>query len=184
LDFLGDVEAVEEHHRGGAARARDRPVGMHQQRRQRRALVGNLDVFDARATHERGRVAKCLHRSGVDVETAPCLRLQEALAGLVVAGRAQQTGGGGLRVAGFLRRAPARLDGLAHAGPFRKPGGVVADLAAQRAADAIDLVDFGAAPGRAAQTNQQAHRPAIVIGEIQKCRIVAAIGHCGPSRAT
>jgi hypothetical protein len=138
------------------------------------------------AAHERGRVTECLHRSGVDVETAPGLRLQEALAGLVVAARAQQAGGGGLRVAGFLRRASARFDRLAHAGPFRKPGGIVADLAAQRAADTVDLVDFGAAPGCAAQTNQQAHRPAIVIGKIQKCRIVAAtsalipkfVNHC------
>ena len=76
--------------------------------------------------------------------------LQEALAGLVVVRRAHQAGGGGELVALLLVLAAARLDLVAHARPFLEPGVVVADLVLQRAADAVDLVDLGAAPRRGA----------------------------------
>ena len=46
---------------------------------------------------------------------------------------------------GLLRFASARLDAVAHAGPFLEPGVIVAHAVAQRAADPVDLVDLGAA---------------------------------------
>ena len=48
LHLLGDVEAVEEHHRRRGLAAGRLRIGMHQQRRQARALVRNLDRLDAR----------------------------------------------------------------------------------------------------------------------------------------
>ena len=86
--------------------------------------------------------------------------------------RAHQAGGGGERVALLLRVAAARLDDVAHARPFLEPGLVVADLVLERAADAVDLVDLGAAPRRGGQAQQQAHRPAVVGREIDEGRIV------------
>ena len=129
---------------------------MHQQRRQARAFIRNFDVLDARAADDRGGVAERLHRLRVDVHPALRLRLQEALAGLVVARRAQEAGRRGVLVAVLLGGAAARLDHVAHAGPFLEPGIVVADLAGERAADAIDLVDLGAAPRRAGEADHAA----------------------------
>ena len=135
-----------------------------------------------RGRRKRGRIAKRRDGFRIHVEAVLRLRLQEAFAGLVVARCPQQTGSGRVGMAILLGRASARLDRLAHAGPFRKPSCIVADFVAQRAADPVDLVDLGAAPGRPAETDEQSHRPAIVVGEIQKGRIIGAIGHRSVSR--
>ena len=50
-------------------------------------------------------------------------------------------------------------------------------LSLQRAADAVDLVDLGAAPGRGGQAQQQPHRPAVVGREIDESRIVFSVAH-------
>ena len=73
--------------------------------------------------------------------------------------------------------APARLDLVPHARPFLEPGVIVADAVAQGAPDAVDLVDLDAGPRRARQADEQPHRPAVVVREIQEGRIVLAIGH-------
>ena len=53
-------------------------------------------------------------------------------------------------VALALLVAAARLDLVAHAGPFVEPGMVVADVILERAADAMHLVDLDAGPRRGA----------------------------------
>ena len=103
--------------------------------------------------------------------------MNEALAGLVVAARAHEARGRGALVALALLVAPARLDLVAHAGPFLEPGIVVADMIFERAADAMHLVDFDAGPWRAGQADEQAHRPAIVGGEVEEGRVVFAADH-------
>ncbi len=155
---------------------------MHQQRRQARVLVRDFDVLDTRIADDSDRLAEDRDGFLVDLHPARRLRLQEALAGLVVARRALETGRGGEQMAVLLGGAAARLDLVAHAGPFLEPGIVVADLVAQGEADAVHLVDLGAAPRRAAQANEQSHRPAIVVGEIEKGRIALVVGHNMPRR--
>src|SRR5579864_2939851 len=107
--------------------------------------------------------------------------MNEALAGLVIARGADETGCGGELVAGALGVAAARLDLVAHPRPFLEPRGVVADLVGERAADAVDLVDVDAGPRRAAEADQQPHRPAIVGREVEEGGIVFLFGlHGGP----
>src|SRR5262249_7969682 len=110
LDLFGDVEAVEIDHRRCGPFAGRLGVGMHQERGEGRALVRNLNVLDAWAADDRGRIAKRLDGFGIDLHAARRLRLQEALAGLVVARGAQKTGRRGLVVPLSLGKAPARLD--------------------------------------------------------------------------
>ena len=128
-----------------------------------------------RCEHRRA-VGERLHRLLVDRGRARAV-LQEALADLVVVRGAHQAGGGGELVALALRVAAARLDDVAHARPFVEPGLVVAELVLQRAADAVDLVDLGAAPGRGGEAEQQPHRPAVVGREIDEGRIVFSVAH-------
>src|SRR5262245_20262687 len=150
---------------------------MHQQRRQAGAVVGYLDRLDARMADDGSGVFEQLHRLGVDVHAALGARVDESLAGLVVARRPPEAGGGGVLVALALRLAPARLDLVAHAGPFVEPGLVVADAALERAANAMHLVDLDAHPRRAREADQEPHRPAIVVGEIQEGGVVFAADH-------
>ena len=177
LQFLGDVEAVEEHHAGrGLAAGRGR-IGMHEQRGQARRPVRHLDRLDARMPDVGGRILEDFHRLGVDVEAALRAWMDEALAGLVVAAGAHEARRRGLFVALALFVAPARLDLVAHAGPFLEPGIVVADMIFERAADAVHLVDLDAGPWRGGEADQQAHRPAVVGREVEECGVVFAADH-------
>src|SRR5262249_555878 len=72
---------------------------------------------------------------------------------------------------------PARLDPVAHARPFLEPGVVVAGAAFERAAHPVHLVDLDAGPGRGAETDQQPHRPAVVVGEVEEGGGVFAADH-------
>ena len=58
-----------------------------------------------------------------------------------------------------------------------EPGVVVADVVLERAADPMHLVDLDAGPGRGGQADEQPHRPAIVVGEIEEGGIVFAADH-------
>ena len=107
--------------------------------------------------------------------------MDEALAGLVVARRAHEAGCRGELVTLRLLVAPARLDLVAHAGPFLEPGVVVADAILERAADAVHLVDLDPGPRRGREANEQPHRPAIIVGEIQEGGVVFAADHEGIS---
>ena len=75
-----------------------------------------------------------------------------------------------LRAAGRVAFGDAFAAAVFHlarfARPFPEPGVVVADAVLQPQADAVDLADFGAAPRRHVQADQQAVRPAIVFREI------------------
>ena len=126
---------------------------------------------------DRGSVSEDLHRLGVDVHAALGARMDEALAGLVVAARAQKARRRGALVAVLLLLAPARLDLIAHAGPLLEPGVVVADVILERAPDPVHLVDLDAGPRRGGQADEQAHRPAVVVGEIEEGGVVFTADH-------
>jgi hypothetical protein len=175
-----DVEPVEEHHGGRPLAAVDLGVGVHQEAGQARARVGNLHRLDARAADECSGGSEDLDRAPVHLHAGLAFRLQEALAGLVVARRAHEAGRHGQRMALLLLLAPARHDLVAHARPFREPCVVVADASAQHPADAMDLIDLHPDPRRARQADEQAHRPAVVVREVQERRIFLAIGHVVP----
>ena len=98
--------------------------------------------------------------------------MDEALAGLIVTRGADEARRGGELVAGAQGFAAARFDLVAHAGPFLEPRRIVADLVEQRAADTIDLVDVNAGPRRAAEADQQSHRPAVIGGEVEEGWVV------------
>src|SRR5450759_3156064 len=83
LNLLGDIEAVEEHHRRHLATAVGR-LGMHIDRRQAGAVIGNLYVLDARPLDVLGGVAEAVHAAPIGVVAVLALRLQEALADMVI----------------------------------------------------------------------------------------------------
>ena len=145
---------------------------MHQERGQARIAVWNFDRLDSRPADHGGGFLEQAHRIRIDVHAALRARMNEAFAGLVVAAGAHETCGRGETVAGALGFAAARRDLVAHPYPFLEPGIVVADLVEERAADAVDLVDLDADPRRRGQANQQAHRPAIIVREVEEGRIV------------
>src|SRR5215471_20286373 len=151
---------------------------MHEQRRQTGAVVGHLDRFDARVADDGSSVLENLHRGGVDGHAALRARLDETLAGLVVARRAHEAGCCGELVLFALLVAAARRDLVAHAGPLFEPGSVVAEVIFERASDAIDLVNLDTGPGRGAQANEQAHGPAVVGGKVKEGGIIFAADHC------
>jgi hypothetical protein len=70
LQFLGDVETVEEHHARRALRSARGRIGMHQERRQARTFVRHLDRLDAGMTDDGGGILEDFHRLGVDVHAA------------------------------------------------------------------------------------------------------------------
>jgi len=80
-------------------------------------------------------------------------------------------------VSTLLRLVSARRDLVAHARPFLEPGIVITDVALQRAAYPMDLVDLDAGPGGRAKAYQQPHGPAVVIREIEEGWIVCATDH-------
>src|SRR5262249_30823202 len=116
-------------------------------------------------------------RGGVDGHAALRARLDETLAGLVIARRAHEAGCRGEAMPFALLIAAARRDLVAHAAPLFEPGGVVADMIFERASNAIDLVDLDTGPGRSAQANEQAHGPAVVGGKIEEGGVVFAADH-------
>ena len=155
LDLLGHVEAVEEHHRRHLAAAPGR-LGMHIDGGNARALIGNFDVLQARALDVLSRLAQAVHAAHIGIEPVLALRLQEALADVVIGARALQIlcAAQGAPVGDAF--ATAVLDGAGFACPFPEPGIVVADAVLQPQPDAIDLADFGATPRRHVQADQQA----------------------------
>ncbi len=91
---------------------------MHKKPGQRRVPVGNFDRLDARPMHQSGGFLKDAHRLGVDIHAVLRARLDEALAGLIVAGGAHETRSRRELVACAQRFAAAGLDLVAHPGPF------------------------------------------------------------------
>src|SRR5262249_36935911 len=130
-----------------------------------------------RVADDGGSVLENLHRGGVDGHAALRARLDETLAGLVVARRAHEAGCRGEPVPFALLVVAARRDLVAHAGPLFEPGSVVAEVIFERASDAIDLVNLDTGPGRGAQANEQAHGPAVVGGKVKEGRVVFAADH-------
>src|SRR5262249_34741501 len=133
--------------------------------------------LDARMADDGGGVLENFHRGGVDGHAALRARLDETLAGLVVARRAHEAGCRGEPVSFELLVAAARRDLVPPGGPLLEPGGIIAEAIFERASDAIDLVDLDTGPGRGAQANEQAHGPAVVGGKVKESRVVFAADH-------
>ena len=176
LNLLGDVETVEEHHGRHLAAAIGR-LGVDVDRRQAGAVIGNFDVLQARPSDVLGRVAQGLHAAHVSVVACLALGLQEALADMIIGAGALEI----LRAAGDVTLgdplAAAVLDGARLARPFAKPGVVVADMFFEPQPDAVDLADFGAAPRRHVEPDQQPMRPAVIVREISKRQFFQCGGH-------
>src|SRR5262245_22216259 len=134
--------------------------------RQAGAVVWNFDVVHARPLDVLGGIPEARDAAHIRVEAFLALRLQEALADVVIGAGAMQV----LRAAcsePFVDALPSGVFHLARlARPFPKPSIVVAEAVLQAQADTIDLADLGAAPGRHVETDQQAVRPAIIFGKI------------------
>ncbi len=177
LQLFGDIETVEEHHARRGSRSCSLGIGMHEERRQARAIVLHLDRFDARTPHEGGGGLEELHGGRVDRHAALRTGMNETLTGLVIAGRAHEARGYGEPVAFRLRVAPAGCDLVTHASPLFEPRGVIADTTFERASDAMNLVDFDAGPGGSAQANEEAHGPAVVGRKIKEGGVVFAADH-------
>ena len=71
------------------------------------------------------------------------------------------------------------LDALGFAGPFVKPRRVVAVFAFQAQANAVDFVNFAAAPRRTAKCQQHPVRPAIIAGKITEREFPLGEFRCG-----
>src|SRR5262249_23292408 len=133
LQLLGDVEAVEEHHARRRFRSDSVGLGMHEQRRQAGAVVGHLDWLDAWMAAEGRGVPDGVYRRGVDGNAALRARMDETLAGLVIACRAHEAGCRGEPMPFALLVAAACRDLVAHAGPLFEPGRVIAEVIFERA---------------------------------------------------
>ena len=148
LDFFGDIKAVEEQHdRAFFARLL---FGVHDDARQTGAFVGNFNVFEAQRLVEFRTLAEGVDAALVSSLGFCGLRLREAFADVIVMRGTQQISGGG-DVAAFGRLGVADvLDAFGFTRPFVEPGDVVADVVLQTQSDAVDFINLGAAPGRAA----------------------------------
>src|SRR5450631_289023 len=176
LNLLSDIETVEEHHGRHFAATVGR-FGMHIKRRQAGAVIRNLYVLYARPLEVLGGVTKAVDAAPIGVVAVLALRLQEALADMVIGARALQILRAAHRVAFGDTFAATVLDGARLARPLAEPGVVVADDFLEPQPDAIDLADFRATPGRHVQPDQQPVRPAIIFREISERQFFQRGGH-------
>ena len=140
-DFLGAVEAVEEHH--CRRRLAASTLGRHEPGRQCRTLVRNADPLGTRMAplHALGEVRQA---ASVHLQLA-LAHVQVALAVAEIGRRMQEVRTRGQRVAECSLRARPRFHLRAHRGPLLAPGLVVADALAQPLADLVDLAHRGRA---------------------------------------
>src|SRR5262249_8136176 len=181
LQLLGDIEAIKEHHarrRSGTCGIR---IRVYEQPRQARILVRHFARLDARPADYPRRLLEDLHRPRVDVLAAPGARVDETLAGLIIARRAQEACCRREPMPRSLLAAPAPFDPPAHAGPFLEPSLIIADVALQGAPDAVHFVDLDAGPGSGTEADKQPHGPAVIVRKIEEGRIVFAADHGDPS---
>src|SRR6476660_685256 len=167
LGLLGDIEPIEKHH-GRYLAGGIRRFGMDINGRKTGAAVGDFDVLHARPLDVFRRVPETRNATHVGVEPLFALRLQEAFADVVI-------GAGAVQILRAARRksfgdalASAVFDSARLARPLPKPRIVVADAFLQAQADPVNLADLGATPRRHVEADQQAVRPAIVLGEISE----------------
>ena len=122
LDFLGDIEAVEEQHDRTFAAAAGNRVGVDDDARQARAFIRYFDVFDPRPRREAGRLSESIHAALVRGLACVGLGSDEPFAGVVIKRRPEKIGGSRQRIAfrGFL--VADVFDPFRFARPFLKPG--------------------------------------------------------------
>ena len=181
LNFFGHIEAVEKYHRGRRSFTSRHILGVDQYRRQRCAFVRDFNVLDFRAAYQLRGIAKTIHAALVGGK-AIGLGLQKTFTNVVVVRGAKQILRAGGAPPGGNVCAAGVFDLACLARPLGKPGRVVTDFAFQAQADAIDLIDFGAAPRRGIQSDQHAVRPAIIFGEIHEREFVGFGDGNGRSR--
>src|SRR6202035_4559221 len=136
-----------------------------------------LDMLQPGALEISGGVAQAVHAAHIGVVAFSALRLQEAFADMIIGAGALQIFRAADAVALRDALAAAILDGPGLFGPFAKPGVVVADVTLKAKADAVDLPDFGAAPGRHVQADQEAMRPAVVLRKIDERQFFLFLAH-------
>ena len=167
LNFLCDIEAVEEHHGRHLAAAVGR-FGMHIDCRQAGVAIGNFDVLQARPLDVFRRVAQGLHATHIGVVAFLALGLQKALAHMIIGAGALEILRAAHRMAFGDAFAAAVLDDARLERPFTKPGIIVADAFLEPQPDAINLAYLRAAPGRHVQPYQQTVRPAVIFRKIRE----------------
>src|SRR6187397_1595107 len=137
-------------------------------RREARAIVRNFDMLHAWPLDVFRRVPEARNATHIGVESLFALRLQETLADVVIGAGAVQI----LRAAGGKAFGdafpPGVFDRPRLACPFAEPSIVVADPLLQAQSYPVDLTDLGPAPRRHVEADQQAVRPAVVLGEIRE----------------
>ena len=177
LNFLGDVEPVEEH---DAGRARGlRILRRHEIARQLFALERHIDDFDFRA-RQRDELVEALDCGAIGVERALVLRRAEALAHLIIMTGAQIERRRGNRMilgAEFLGAAAHDVGDL-HAG-IEPRLVIVAAFAFEHAADLVQFAHVDAAERRRAQHVHERRRPAVIAGEVHE--VFRRGGHGDPS---
>jgi hypothetical protein len=161
LDLLGYVKTVEKQHDRSLAAARC-PLGVHDDAGQVGSFIRHLDMLDARPRHQSGRLFECLHAAHIGGLRFGGFGLRETFADVIVVRGTQQVSRGGQRVAFRGFGVADRFEAFRFGGPLVKPCDVVAIAVFQTQADAMDFVDFGAAPRCAAQRDQYAMRPAVI----------------------
>src|SRR4029078_3464071 len=141
---------------------------MYVDRRQAFPVVGDFEVFHARPPDVFRRVAEARNAAHISIEPLLALRLQKALANMVIGAGAVQI----LRTArceSFGDAFPPGVSDRARlALQFPNPRIVVADSVLQAQADTVDLADLGAAPRSHVEPDQQAMRPTVVLGKIRE----------------
>ena len=124
-----------------------------------------------------GGAAQAVHAAHIGVVALLALRLQEAFADVIIGACALQIFRAADAMALRDALAAAILDGPCFFRPFAEPGVVVANVTLKAKADAVDLPDFGATPGRHVQADQQAMRPAVVFRKIHEGQFFGFLVH-------
>src|SRR5262249_8757265 len=110
-------------------------------------------MFNARPLEVCRGVPKALHAAHIGIEPFLALRLQEALADVIVGAGAPQVLSPTYPVPIGNSFAAAPLDCTSFPGPFLKPCIVVTDAVFESQSNTIDLADFCAAPWRHIEPN-------------------------------
>jgi hypothetical protein len=166
LDFLGDVEAIEEH---DAGRSRGfRVLRRHEITWKFLALERHVDDLDLHP-RQRDEVMKALDRGAISIQSTLILWRPEALAHLIIMTGAQIERRRRHRIILGTEFIGAAAHHIGNRDASREPRLIiVAALAFEHAADLVQLAHIDAAERRRAQHVHERRRPAVIAGEVHE----------------
>ena len=171
LNLLRHIEAVEENHRGLPCADRPSRFCMNEDSRERASFVRHFNVFDSRVRGEFRRIPEAVHPAPILFQPLR-FRVQEALPHVIVIGCAEEISCRACRVSCGESLASRSLDDLRLARPFAMPGFVIAHARFEPQPDAVHFADLCTAPRGGIESDEQAVRPAIVLGEIHERKLL------------